>query len=246
MSGTMEIANLMAQRDYAGAVPLLRKELEKYPKNVRLRLQLADALAGIGEFDEALEQYDATAQFYDESGLMVQAIGVRKKAEKVRAQQSAGQPVEGPKDPRFPGPIPQSPLFEKMSEDDLDALLPQMDLEQFEDGDVIITEGDEGTSLYVVVSGEVKVFTKQQSGENLYLAKLGSGDFFGEISLLTGRKRTATITAAAKTELLRLDREKFDELTKAKPHMREVLENFYEVRAKHTVEAMIESLKGKK
>ena len=97
--------------------------------------------------------------------------------------------------------------------------------------------------MYLIARGEVKVFTRGKDGATVYLAKLGEGDFFGEVSVLTGKPRTATITASQRTELLRLDKEKLDNALAKYPGIRQVLDEFYKRRAKHTVEAMIESLK---
>jgi len=97
--------------------------------------------------------------------------------------------------------------------------------------------------MYVIARGEVKVYTRNQGGGSLYLAKLGEGDFFGEVSVLSGKPRTATITASQPTELLRLDKEKLDNALSRYPGIRAVLDDIYKKRAKHTVEAMIESLK---
>jgi len=123
----------------------------------------------------------------------------------------------------------------------------EMELESHDEGSVIIAEGDPGSSMYLIVSGEVKVYTRGtgKGGGSLYLAKLGDGDFFGEVSVLTGKPRTATITASQRTELLRLDKEKLDNALAKYPGIRKVLDDFYQRRAKHTVEAMIESLKKK-
>lgn len=239
---TDNVATLMARRDYARAVPLLKRDLEKYPSNVRIRLQYADALAGTGETLAALEQYDTTVRFYEENGLIVQAIAVKKKAEKLRETQAASEM----RSPSFSGPLPKSPLFEDFSPDERDAIGAEMTLELFEEGDIIITEGQQGSSLYVVVSGEVKVYTKGKTGDSVYLAKLGAGDFFGEVSVLTGKPRTATIVAAQHTELLRLDKDKLDALVESYPRIRKILDDFYRRRANHTVEAMIESLKHKR
>ncbi len=235
------IQTLLAKRDYAAAVPLLEKEVEKYPTNFRLKLQLADALAGVGRTDEALDRYEKIALHYDSSGLIVQAIGVRKKAEKVRGVAGAEEAAAVQSEPRKP---PESPLFENLTREELDAVIAKMHLEQYGEGDIVITEGENGCSLYVVMGGEVKVFTRGGRGESVLLATLGSGDFFGEISILTGRPRTATITASAATDLLRLDKEDLDELSGTMPRIREVLEDFYQRRATQTVEAMIESMKG--
>src|SRR6059058_3624054 len=100
-------ASLLAKKEYARALPLLKSDLDKYPNNPRIRLQYADALAGSGAFPDAVEQYEATAKYYDDNGLTVQAIAVRKKAEKLREQQavaSAATPIAA-------GPGKTEPLF---------------------------------------------------------------------------------------------------------------------------------------
>lgn len=243
-------ASLLAKREYARAVPLLKREQEKYPSNPRIRLQYADALAGAGMAADAMEQYEATAKYYDDNGLTVQAIAVRKKAEKLQAQAGAKAPapesIAGKHEPLFTPKVPKSVLFEALNDEEREALIREMDLESHDEGSVIISEGDPGSSMYLIVSGEVKVFTRAAGkAATVYLAKLGGGDFFGEVSVLTGKPRTATITAAQKTELLRLDKEKLDTVLNKYPGIRKVLDDFYKRRAKHTVEAMIENLKKK-
>ena len=233
-------ATLLARREYARAVPLLKREHEKYPSNPRIRLQYADALAGAGMIDEAVTQYEGTAKYYEDNGLTVQAIAVRKKAEKARAQ----LPAAGQGEPMFSRPVPASPLFEKLSDEERAAIGREMEVETHDEGSVVISEGDPGSSMYVIVSGEVKVYTRGKAG-TVYLARLGEGDFFGEVSVLTGKPRTATITASQRTELLRLDKEKLDGVLSKYPGIRKTLDDFYKKRAKHTVEAMIESLRKK-
>jgi len=242
MEETESINTLLATREYARAVPLLKRDLEKYPSNVRIRLQLADALAGEGSRDEAIKQYEATSNFYEDNGLVVQAIAVRKKLEKLRASMGVQAPVE---QPVVKVVIPSSPLFEEMNEEEREAVVRVMTLERFSQGDIVITEGEQGSSLYVVVSGSVKVYTRGQRGESVYLAQLSEGDFFGEVSVLTGKPRTATITASEPTELLRFDKESLDTIVPQHPRVKSILELFYKRRANHTVEAMIDSLKKK-
>ena len=238
-------ATLLARREYARAVPLLKREHEKYPSNPRIRLQYADALAGAGMIDDAAAQYDATAKYYEDNGLTVQAVAVKKKAEKVREQLPKSADTAGKTEPLFNKPTPKSPLFEVLEDDEREALIKEMEGESHAEGSVIINEGDPGTSMYLIASGEVKVYTRGTGG-TVYLANLGEGDFFGEVSMLTGKPRTATITAAQRTELLRLDKEKLDTALAKYPGIRKVLDDFYKKRAKHTVEAMIDSLKKKK
>ncbi|HEX8171389.1 MAG TPA: cyclic nucleotide-binding domain-containing protein [Thermoanaerobaculia bacterium] len=243
-------ATLLARREYARAVPVLKREHEKYPSNPRIRLQYADALSGNGQTAEAVEQYEATARYYEDNGLTVQAIAVRKKAEKARELLAASQPAEAPSEagksePLFPKRVPTSPFLDLLGPEEREALIKELELETHDEGSVVINEGDPGTSMYLIASGEVKVFTRGKGGGSVYLARLGEGDFFGEVSVLTGKPRTATITASQRTELLRLDKEKLDGLLAGHPGLRDVLNDFYTKRAEHTVEAMIESLKRK-
>jgi cAMP-dependent protein kinase regulator len=237
-------ATLLARREYARAVPLLKREHEKYPSNPRIRLQYADALAGAGMADEAVQQYEATAKYYEDNGLTVQAIAVRKKGEKLREQLPAkAADVPGKNEPMFSHPVPKSALFEVLSDVEREAIVREMELETHDEGSVIISEGDPGDSMYLIASGDVKVYTRGAGGNTIYLARLGEGDFFGEVSVLSGKPRTATITASQRTELLRLDKSKLDGVLSKHPGIRKVLDEFYKKRAAHTVEAMIENLK---
>src|SRR5512146_2063239 len=135
---TETAANLLAKKEYGRALPLLKRDLDKYPTNPRIRLQYADALAGSGAFDQAVEQYEATAKYYDDNGLTVQAIAVRKKADKAREQvastpkpaAAAPAPAAGKSEPIFQQQrVPKSPLFEILNKDELDALVKEMELE---------------------------------------------------------------------------------------------------------------------
>ena len=241
---TENAATLLARKEYARAVPLLKRDLEKYPSNPRIRLQYADALAGAGQAEDAIAQYEQTAKYYEDNGLTVQAIAVRKKAEKVRELVPAAG--KGKDEPMFERAVPRSPLFEVLSAEERAALVKEMELEEHEEGSVIITEGQPGSSMYVIARGEVKVWTRGPDGAAVYLAKLGEGDFFGEVSVLTGKPRTATITAAQPTQVLRLDKSKLDTALARYPGIRKVLDDFYKKRAEHTVEAMIETMKKRR
>src|SRR6266850_5976401 len=239
---TENAATLLARKEYGRALPLLKRDLDKYPSNPRIRLQYADALAGAGSAPEAIAQYEVTAKYYEDNGLTVQAIAVRKKGEKVRELVPAA--AKGKDEPLFEQrAVPKSPLFEVLSAEEREALVKEMELEEHDEGSVIITEGQPGSSMYVIARGEVKVWTRGPDGAAVYLAKLGEGDFFGEVSVLTGKPRTATITASQPTQVLRLDKSKLDTALARYPGIRKVLDDIYKKRAEHTVEAMIETMK---
>jgi CRP/FNR family cyclic AMP-dependent transcriptional regulator len=80
----------------------------------------------------------------------------------------------------------------------------QDDVETFDDGDVIVREGERGREMYVIQSGSVEV-TKLVDGQRVPLATLQRGAFFGEMSLLESLPRYATVRAKGKTTLIVLE-----------------------------------------
>ncbi len=119
-----------------------------------------------------------------------------------------------------------SPLFKDFSVDEMVAVIHGLELLTFEPGEIIITQGEPGNSLYILTSGTVKAFVRNAAGRQAQVGVFGEGAFFGEVSILTGKPRSATIVAAARCELLELDRKTLDSITKAHPHVWNVLEEF--------------------
>jgi flavin-dependent dehydrogenase len=78
----------------------------------------------------------------------------------------------------------------------------------YQDGEVIVQEGDEGNCMYVIQSGEVEVVTRRK-GEQVRLASLREGDFFGEMALMTREVRSATVRACGPVRVLTVDRKRF-------------------------------------
>jgi hypothetical protein len=136
-----------------------------------------------------------------------------------------------------PAPFVDTPLFSGFSRDELVAVIKGLRLLTFEPGDIVLTEGDRGDSLYVITTGTVKTFVRDTTqGGQLLMRRLREGDFFGEISVLSGKARSATVTAATHCEMLELDRATLDQITASYPHVRQVLEDFYLARAMNTAE----------
>jgi CRP-like cAMP-binding protein len=76
----------------------------------------------------------------------------------------------------------------------------------------------------------VRAFRKDASGRQVKLGDLSEGVFFGELSILTGKPRSATIAALTSCELLELDRPTLDSITATHPHVWEVLREFADQR----------------
>jgi CRP-like cAMP-binding protein/Fe-S-cluster-containing hydrogenase component 2 len=101
-------------------------------------------------------------------------------------------------------------LFNHASEEFLDTLAERAELSRVGKGELICRQGTVADSLYLIRSGFVKVAEQRPEGE-LVLAYLGRGEFFGEVGVLGGGFRTATVTALETTDLVRVWDHDFDE-----------------------------------
>jgi CRP/FNR family cyclic AMP-dependent transcriptional regulator len=99
----------------------------------------------------------------------------------------------------------------ELNEGDKAALAEKMDLLRFPTGQPVFNYGDPGHAMYIVRSGEVEIFVKNDQGEKIVLETSKPGGIFGEIALLDGGPRTAWVTALSDAELFRLDREHFED-----------------------------------
>ena len=90
----------------------------------------------------------------------------------------------------------------------------------------------------------MKVFVRNTLGHNVLVGRLGEGDFFGEISLLSGRPRSATITGASACELLELDKPTLERVCAEHPRVRSVMEDIYIERASHPLAARVRAGAG--
>ena len=101
------------------------------------------------------------------------------------------------------------PLFSRLGEASLDAILRLTRRRRFRKDDVIFHEKEAGDSLFVILHGRVKVAIFGDDGKEVTLSILTDGDFFGELSLLDLEPRSATIVAEEDCELLSLQRDDF-------------------------------------
>lgn len=111
--------------------------------------------------------------------------------------------------------LAQVPLFAGMPSRFIKRLADRMDEQRFMEGATIVREGDAGDSFYVIAEGEARV--SDRNGR--VLSRLIPGDFFGEISLMDGGPRTATVTAATKLTALALSRSDFRRLLNEEPRV---------------------------
>jgi len=104
------------------------------------------------------------------------------------------------------------PLFAGLSRRHLRALADRADQVEFQPGEAIVIEGMRGGAFFAIVEGNARVIMGKRT-----LATLGPGDFFGELALLDGGERTASVVAATPMLCIRIFKRAFDRLVAEEP-----------------------------
>jgi hypothetical protein len=123
------------------------------------------------------------------------------------------------------------PLFAGCSEEELRSIIARFELVCFEPGDIVVTEGQPGDSLFVLTTGALRAFVRDRAGRSVRVRDMPEGSFFGEVALLRGQPRSATVTCATRCELLELDRASLDEITAVYPRVRQLIVETCEARS---------------
>jgi uncharacterized membrane protein len=109
------------------------------------------------------------------------------------------------------------PFFSLLDDQERAVLAERVDSEKFAAGKTIFSVGDPGQSLYIVRSGKVELFFRNDTGEKIVLETAMVGDFFGELSLLDGGARTATAVVLEDLDALVVDRGDLEEFLRIRP-----------------------------
>jgi len=96
-------------------------------------------------------------------------------------------------------------LFKDMSRDEIDPILKACTTEMFGKGDVVFSQDDAANALYIIKFGSVRILQKTKNGDAVEVSVLGTGSHLGELPLVDDGKRSATVEANEKTELIRID-----------------------------------------
>lgn len=106
--------------------------------------------------------------------------------------------------------LKQTPLFENLSEGEIDILAQSTRVQTYRTGQVILREGRVGAAFFILVSGSVEVVKDSSGSEPVVLATLGAGEFFGEIATMKHMPRSASVRALQDTKCLAIWRLDFD------------------------------------
>jgi small-conductance mechanosensitive channel/CRP-like cAMP-binding protein len=124
------------------------------------------------------------------------------------------------------------PLFQCLSAAQIYTLIEQSDLNQFGRGERVIEEGADGDSMFILLRGAAHV-SISKNGKVIPVATLSSGDCFGEMSLLTGEKRSATVRAEADCDVMEISKHVMGQIVRESP---DCLRQLSEILAKRKIE----------
>jgi CRP-like cAMP-binding protein len=131
------------------------------------------------------------------------------------------------------GLLAKCALLRHLPPDEIERLLPCVRERHLGEGETLFRAGDPGDALYIVARGRIKVLAANAQGgsEGRLLAELGEGSAVGEMALLSGGVRTATVRAAGETDLLEIGKADFAALIAADPRIAEAVDRLSHERA---------------
>ena len=110
-------------------------------------------------------------------------------------------------------------MFSELAPSDTEKLTAHCQTRTYPANAILITEGDETDSLYVIVEGEVKVFANDNHGKEVILNILGPGEYFGEIALVDDQPRSASVMTIAPTKVMIISKGNFKRCLEENPDM---------------------------
>jgi cAMP-dependent protein kinase regulator len=132
-----------------------------------------------------------------------------------------------------------SPIFSILPPEKRRELVAKFTPSFLRSGEIIVTEGEVGDQMYIIQTGEVEMTTERE-GEKISLARLKAGDFFGEVSLLTGKPRTATAVATTDVRLASISREDIRGTVKEYPEILEIIKKHVKLRMDDTITTIMQ------
>jgi CRP-like cAMP-binding protein/galactitol-specific phosphotransferase system IIB component len=102
------------------------------------------------------------------------------------------------------------PFFRTLGKESIDFIVERLKFKHFEEGETVVSIGEPGDCMYIIISGQVKVIIPKPDGGETIIAYLSSGDYFGEMALLTGEPRSASVITTQPSEMFMLHKNDFE------------------------------------
>lgn len=141
--------------------------------------------------------------------------------------------------------LQEVPLFAPLAEEEIERLAKGSTTRVYAPGEAIVRRGQEGNSMFVIVRGSVKVQIPENDHQKT-INKLHSNDFFGEMSLLTGQPRTATVIAEEETEVVQIKKTALKPLFEVNPALMKAICDLIEERRTLLIQTESEEMDGTK
>jgi len=155
----------------------------------------------------------------------------------IRQHQYAAGKLESPsRRPAIEAAIEHAALFSRLPHEQRQRLVDATGERRYAPGETIVKEGDRSSSMFLIESGSVAVSIRGAMGESRELTVLEAGAAFGEISLLTGEPRTATVRAVAETTLVEIEKDSLAPILREHPQLVSELEATMEERRRHAAD----------
>ena len=122
---------------------------------------------------------------------------------------------------------PKTPLIAAGSEDQIRELLLFSEFHDVKPGETIFRQHDFSESLYMILDGAVDISLKSRTGEEKSVGQKGPGEFFGEMSLISGQRRSATVKAVSQARLLEVNRKPMLKLLHTTPPAKEIVDKTF-------------------
>ncbi|MDO8413280.1 MAG: mechanosensitive ion channel family protein [Gallionellaceae bacterium] len=121
-------------------------------------------------------------------------------------------------------------LFSQMTDEELGQLAENLRYAPFAKGSIITKQGTVAHWLYVIIKGEAEVYLERPNGVRRVIRNLSKGNFFGEMGMMTGAPRAASVVATTDVECYRLDKPMFEEILRERPSIAEEMAHILAVR----------------
>ena len=145
--------------------------------------------------------------------------------------------------------LPEYPIYRDFDADDIEILSKICEEKKYTNGQAIFKENEAGDGMYIIKKGVVKIF-KVNKTRKKFIASLTEGEFFGELALIDGSPRSATVEASGDVELVKLSTEAFEKLkneyAKTGFKVTGVLLKFLSYRIRRTTKKAATLMKGRK
>jgi small-conductance mechanosensitive channel/CRP-like cAMP-binding protein len=252
-----------------GGLPIARilhASLEYQTPPARARVALEDALrdlpglaphpvpsAGIRSFDPSGITYEVRywledyARFLDIDARVRERVWYRLNRERIpfaypvirQHQYAAGPLPKAPESAVIPDVIAGTELFAPLSDDERQRLAKGATSHRYAEGEIIVRQGDVTSSMFLIVSGRCAVSARGEGIASQRVAVLEEGSAFGEISLLTGEPRIATVRALTEATLVEIDKAILAPILRESPSLVEKLETIIIERRKETADRLV-------